>query len=457
MEEDKRYYVGRITFTGNDTTRDKVIRREVYLNEGEVFNTEALKMSIRRINQLGYFKPMEGAPELKPSDLGDDKLDVVFKVEEQNRNQFTFGGGVSGLEGTFLNASFSTANFLGQGETLSLSAQTGRRTKNYQVALSEPYLFDRPITAGFDIFSRKITYESFQSVVGYTQEGTGASLMVGLPLGRFTRLFNNYSYEIINIAGLNDTLLPKDLDGDPATPNPEPATPPPVDPAAPVFDPFLLGEEGRRRESKFTPSFVHNTVDNPYTPRSGMKLTLTPQIAGGHPGRDGRLPEAGRGVHLLPAAHPRTSLGMRAQAAMHHPLRGHAAPAVLPALLPRRRDPDPRREHPDGGPDRERGERRHPRAGRQQVRPLQPRVLLRHRAGRCGRSCSSTPARPSSEASTSTPAQFRTSTGVEMRFIMPVLERPLPSHLRVEPEPGPVPEEVDLQVRGRHDFLRSRT
>ena len=64
MEEDKRYYVGRISFTGNDTTRDKVIRREVYLNEGDVFNTEALKLSIRRINQLGYFKPMEGAPEL---------------------------------------------------------------------------------------------------------------------------------------------------------------------------------------------------------------------------------------------------------------------------------------------------------------------------------------------------------------------------------------------------------
>ena len=70
MEEDKRYYVGQINFTGNDTTRDKVIRREVYLNEGDVFNTEALKLSIRRINQLGYFKPMEGAPELQPERAG---------------------------------------------------------------------------------------------------------------------------------------------------------------------------------------------------------------------------------------------------------------------------------------------------------------------------------------------------------------------------------------------------
>ena len=104
MEEDKQYFLGRISFTGNDSTRDKVIRREIYMNEGEVFNTEALKMSIKRVNQLGYFKPMEGAPDIRPSETADNKVDVTFKVEEQNRNQFTFGGGVSGLEGTFLNA-----------------------------------------------------------------------------------------------------------------------------------------------------------------------------------------------------------------------------------------------------------------------------------------------------------------------------------------------------------------
>src|SRR4030095_12090275 len=117
----------------------------------------ALKMSIRRINQLGYFKPMEGAPELSPSPVAEDKLDVTFKVEEQNRNQFTFGGGVSGLEGTFINASFSTANFLGMGETFQVSAQSGSLTRNYQIAITEPYLFDRPITAGIDLFKRRLT------------------------------------------------------------------------------------------------------------------------------------------------------------------------------------------------------------------------------------------------------------------------------------------------------------
>jgi outer membrane protein insertion porin family len=299
MDEDKRYYVGKITFTGNTSTRDKVIRREVYMNEGDVFNTEALKLSIRRINQLGYFKPMEGVPDLGPSELGNDKIDVTFKVEEQNRNQFTFGGGVSGLEGTFINASFQTANFLGKGETFSISAQSGRRTKNYQIAITEPYLFDRPITAGFDIFKRKLTYETFTNVVGYTDDRTGASLVVGLPLGRFTRLYTNYSYQIIRIEGLNELL---GIDPD----NP--------DETGPVFDPFFFGEEGRRRESTFSPSFVHNTVDNPWTPRSGLKISFTPQVAGGILGGSVNYfrPDA-EFIWYIPHTR-KTALGVRAQA-----------------------------------------------------------------------------------------------------------------------------------------------
>jgi len=298
MDEDKRYHVGKILFTGNDSTRDKVIRREVYMNEGDVFNTEALKHSIRRINQLGYFKPMEGPPEIAPSDMGDDKLDVTFKVEEQNRNQFTFGGGVSGLEGTFINASFATSNFLGAGETLQLSAQSGRRTKNYQFAVTEPYLFDRPITAGFDLFSRKITYETFQNVVGFTQESNGLSLVFGLPVGRFSRVFTNYSYEVVNIQGL-DSLFGT-VDGlDPTT-------------GQPVFDPFFFGEEGRRRESRFAPSFIHNTVDNPYTPRSGIKITSTMQFTGGPLGGDLDYVKPNlEAVFYIPHLR-RTALGLRA-------------------------------------------------------------------------------------------------------------------------------------------------
>jgi outer membrane protein insertion porin family len=293
MEEDKRYYVGRIKFTGNDTTRDKVIRREVYLSEGEVFNTELLKLTIKRINQLGYFKPMEGAPNLSRSPLGEDKLDVTFKVQEQNRNQFTFGGGVSGLEGTFLNASFATTNFLGLGETLNVSAQTGKRTKNFQFAITEPYLFDKPITAGIDLFKRKIRYESFGAFRGYTQEGLGGVLTAGFVVGRFSRIYTNYSYELIDIQGLDETTTPIPPSGQP------------------VFDPAQFDANGRRRESKFTPSYVYNTVDNPFQPRSGKRITITSQVAGGPLGGtvDYFRPEA-EGILYLPYKR-RMALGLR--------------------------------------------------------------------------------------------------------------------------------------------------
>jgi outer membrane protein insertion porin family len=297
MEEDKRYYVGRISFTGNDTTRDKVIRREVYMNEGDVFNTEALKLSIRRINQLGYFKPIEGAPELTPSPLGEDRLDVTFKVEEQNRNQFTFGGGVSGLEGTFVNASFSTSNFLGLGETFQLSAQSGARTKNYQIAITEPYFLDRPITAGFDVFKSRLTLDPFGVNPGYTREGTGLNLIFGIPVGRFSRMFTNYSYQVIKVFDIID----------PTTGTTTTATGVPL-------DPLFFGTPSEQHESKFTPSFVKNTVDNPFTPRKGMKFTLSSPVAGGPLGGTLNYFQPDVEMILYIPHTKRTALGLRAEA-----------------------------------------------------------------------------------------------------------------------------------------------
>ncbi len=296
MDEDKRYFVGRIHFAGNETTRDKVIRREVYLTEGEVFNTELLKLSIKRINQLGYFKPIEGAPQLAPSPLGDDKLDITLKVEEQNRNQFTFGGGVSGLEGAFLNASFQTSNFLGLGETFSVSAQSGKRTKSYQIAITEPYFLDRPITAGFDIYKRRIEYQSYagQNIQGYIDDRIGTSFTTGLPFRRFARMFLNYTYEIVKIENTEATINP-------------------LDPTIQYVNPVYLEGAGKRRESRLTPSVVYNTVDNPYSPHAGTKFTTTLQVTGGPLG--GTLNYLRPDLELIRYFQQsrRTSLGVRGQ------------------------------------------------------------------------------------------------------------------------------------------------
>src|SRR4029078_328208 len=115
-----------------------VIRRELRLYENGVFNTEALKYSIKRLNQLGYFKALEGpGKDVKVDNLpnADNKVDVKMKLEEQNRNQLTFGAGVSQFEGFFGQLSFQTSNFLGRGESFTVSAQSGSGAQDYSAGV----------------------------------------------------------------------------------------------------------------------------------------------------------------------------------------------------------------------------------------------------------------------------------------------------------------------------------
>ncbi len=97
---------------------------------------------------------------------------MTLKFEEQNRNQLTFGAGVSQFEGFFGQLSFQTSNFLGRGESVTFSVLAGSQVQNYQLAFSEPFLFDRPINAGIDLFKREIRY-----YYSYTQASTGGNVV----------------------------------------------------------------------------------------------------------------------------------------------------------------------------------------------------------------------------------------------------------------------------------------
>jgi outer membrane protein insertion porin family len=265
-------------------------------------------MSIKRINQLGYFKQMESAPDIQPSQDADNKVDVTFKVEEQNRNQFTFGGGVSGYEGAFLNASFSTTNFLGAGETVSLAAQTGSRTKNYAFSISEPYFLDRPITAGLNVFLNRITYLSYGSTVGYGQQTQGLGVTTGFAVGRFSRVFMGYSYQIIDIYDVDQDALEALQRASQGTGN-----------TLPIIDPSYIGEDGRRHESGVSPSFVRNTVDNPYQPRSGSRHTASVQLVGGpFQGTVNYVRPSLESIFYFPVKR-RMALGLRGEVALIRP------------------------------------------------------------------------------------------------------------------------------------------
>ncbi|MPY86557.1 MAG: outer membrane protein assembly factor BamA [Luteitalea sp.] len=311
MQEGEQYFVNRITFTGNTTTKDHVIRREMGLLESGVFNTEALKYSIRRINQLGYFRPLGESEtqediQVEKTPHETNKVDITLNLDERNRNEFTFGAGMSGIDGLFVNASFATTNFLGQGETLQVSVQTGERANNYQVSASEPYLFGRPIRAGITLFSRKYDLYVSPSVVGYSEARSGMTVMGGLRAGPFSQAFTTYTYEVIDTA-TDDDLSDGGDDGSDDIGDDGGSD----DAGVPVFDPFL--DDGRHIESRLSPSFVYNTVDNPFLPRRGMKLTGTFEVAGGPLGGtvDYIRPEA-EAVLYIPHTQ-RTALGLRGQ------------------------------------------------------------------------------------------------------------------------------------------------
>jgi len=263
LQEGKQYFVNRITFVGNTNTRDNVIRREIRLYENNRFDTVALQNSIRRINQLGYFKPLQGPGKdvMVDKTAGvDNKLDVTLKVEEQNRNQLTFGAGVSQFEGFFGQLSFQTANFLGRGESLTVSLQAGSRAQNFTVGFTEPFLFDRNMTAGVQVFKQQYRYIS-----QFTQDTTGGALTLGYPLGRgFTRMFTNYSYQRVRVTELAQAYQDAAL----LRRNPF------------LYDSLLIGQNGQRIISKITPSIIHNTVDQPIFPTSGKRLSASIDLAG---------------------------------------------------------------------------------------------------------------------------------------------------------------------------------
>ena len=294
VDEGKQYFINRITFTGNTTTRDNVIRRELRIVEAAPFNTMALKDSVKRLNQLGYFKPLEGeAVDVQKTTNADNKVDIQLKFEEQNRNQLTFGAGVSQFDGFFGQLSFQTSNFLGRGETFSVTAQQGNRAKNYQVAFTEPFLFDRPMTAGIDVFSREIRYEG-----QFTQASIGGNVVFGFQVMPYARMFLNYSLEQVEVKDLNPLYLdPLVLAGNPF-----------------LADSLLIGEGGKRTISKIGPSFVYNTVDHPIFPTSGSRYTLSMDWAG-IGGNTNFVNPRVEAIRYFPlGAKRRTSLGFRAQA-----------------------------------------------------------------------------------------------------------------------------------------------
>jgi len=278
--EEKQYYVRRIDFAGNTTTRDKVIRRELLLDEGQLFNKRAWEISILRLNQLDYFDRIEEdkAVEIKRNQK-EGTVDLTLKLKEKGKQSIGLQGGVSGLAGTFIGLTYQTNNFLGLGERLTFSAQFGDIQRSFMFGFTEPYLFDRPITTGFTIFSSRYSFNQArqealllgqsvsinpQFIQNYNQNSDGFTLVASYPMKKlsFARVGLTYGLTRTTITPFNDAsrFLFEDIQ------------------FRSVAGPSALTGI---ISSTITPTITYNTVDNPINPRSGKSYFYSLSFTGG--------------------------------------------------------------------------------------------------------------------------------------------------------------------------------
>ncbi len=171
IDEGRQFRLRRLEFVGNTFTRDRVIRREFLINEGDIYNQIALDRSVLRINQTQYFDPVDKDQDVEirtNEDQGD--VDLIVKVRERGRQQISLNGGVAGIGGSFFGLEYSTNNLLGRGEALSFQFALGNRQQTLQVTFQEPYLFDRPITAGFSVFGSRYKFFGEGTALSQNQE-----------------------------------------------------------------------------------------------------------------------------------------------------------------------------------------------------------------------------------------------------------------------------------------------
>ena len=287
IDEGKKYFVSRIEFTGNTITRDKVIRRELMLEEGAQYNSQLWELSILRLNQLNYFETLKADQDSESRQNADNHtVDLLLKLKEKGKNSIGLNGGISGLSGTFIGANYETNNFLGLGETLSVQANIGDLSRNLSFGFTEPYLRNKPISLGIQVFTQKYDYNPSKSygianntnlnlsnaqqslLTNYNQATTGLTVSVSQPLRHLwalkgvVRVGASYSLTRSSVTTFNDN-----------TRN--------------VFQSlaFRSGVEGQNQlngiiTSLITPSFSLSSLDRAVGPHGGKDFNIALPVAG---------------------------------------------------------------------------------------------------------------------------------------------------------------------------------
>jgi outer membrane protein insertion porin family len=242
IEQGIKARIGRINISGNTRTRDKVIRRQVKVAEGEVYSASLIKDSRRKINNLGYFDEVNLTTR-KGDDLS--LMDIDIDVKERATGSFSIGAGFSSVDGLMVQGSVSQDNFLGRGLRLDLSGSLGGSRTVYRIGLLDPYFMDRDLALGFDVYDTEREWTDFD------RETTGGDIKLGLPITDDIRSFFIYRYEKKEIT---------DVDDDASW--------------------IIQEQEGKHTLSSFTASLSRNTTDFRPDPSRGNISELAIEYAG---------------------------------------------------------------------------------------------------------------------------------------------------------------------------------
>ena len=281
--ETPRVYVERIDIQGNTVTRDKVVRREFRVNEGDAFNAIKIKRSQDRIQSLGYFQ--ENIEVTQTEGSGPDRVVLGVDVQEKATGQLQFSAGYSSLEQFLISLAVQQSNFRGMGQTLDASVSWSRYARSVSVGFTDPYFLDKQILLGGQLFRRD--YNAFNFAGGernttYSQLSTGGGLRLGFPITEFLTYGTRYSL-IHDDVTLSESLYYTDPDFIPDPDGDGPLTgsngplPPECDPLK--AGRYLCDEIGKRLTSSIGHSIGYDDTDG-YRPTRGQRVTFSQDFAG---------------------------------------------------------------------------------------------------------------------------------------------------------------------------------
>jgi len=261
IEEGERSFVERISIVGNTRTKDKVIRREVLIAPGDVFNTVRVDTTKKRLENLGYFSKVETYPE--ETDIAGRK-DLMILVQEKRTGSFSFGGGFSTIDQLVGFAELTQGNFdllnwptfTGGGQKFRLRVQYGTQRKDLLLNLTEPYFLDRRLSLGGSLFFTEADYLSSL----YSQRNYGFSIEARKPINVFMYASLGYTLQGIDIYNVSSSAS--------------------VD---------IQSQKGSQTESRISTSLVFDRRDNPLLTRTGQRVSLSPYVAGGFLGGDTQI------------------------------------------------------------------------------------------------------------------------------------------------------------------------